>query len=112
MASKGKGEQRQANRPVGRQSMQTESPESGGGQLYKKKADCMVCFLFAIIAHYKKRRNEALKMPNLTTQRRALANAAHRFDQHGTPCLRIPYVSFTENLCRKVCKNESKSSVL
>ena len=48
----GKGEQRQANRPGGRRSKQTDSPESEGGQLYKKKADHLVCFLFAIIAHY------------------------------------------------------------
>ena len=85
--------------------MQTDSPESEGRQLYKKKADYFVCFLFAIIAHYEKRRNKALKTPNLTTKRGALANVAHRFDQHGTPCLRIPYASFTVNLCRKVCKN-------
>ena len=84
---KGKGEHRQANCPGGRRSMQTDSPELGGRQLYKKKADHLVCFLFAIIAHYEKRRKTAFCTSNLTTKRGALANTARRVDQHGTLCL-------------------------
>ncbi len=87
MAGKGKGEQRQAKRPGGSRSKQTDSPEPEGGQLYKKKADHLVCFLFAIIAHYEKRRKTAFCTLNLATQRGALANKARRVDQHGTLCL-------------------------
>ena len=72
---KGKGEHELTYRPGDRRSKQTDSPKSGGEKLYKKKADHLVCFLFAIIAHYEKRRKTASCTPNLTTQRRALANA-------------------------------------
>ena len=47
---KGKGEHRQANRPGGRRSMQTESPESEGRQLYKRKQTTWFAF-FLLLLH-------------------------------------------------------------
>lgn len=41
----------------------------------KRKHTAWFLFSFAIIAHYEKRRKKAYCTPNLTTQRRALANA-------------------------------------
>ena len=101
----GKGEQRQANRSGGRRSKQTDTPESGGGQLYKKKADHLVCFLFAIIAHYEKRRKTSSCTSNWPTQQGAFANTPRCVGRHSTLCWRILHASFTENLRQKVCKN-------
>ncbi len=84
MASKGKGEHGLTYQPGGRRSKQTDSPELGGGQLYKKKADHLVCFLFAIIAHSEKRRKTASCTLNLPTQQGAFANTTRYVGQHNT----------------------------
>ena len=112
MASKGKGEQRQANRPGGRRSMQTDSPESGGGQLYKKKADHLVCFLFAIIAHIVKCRKTGQNEPRLATPHAEMSNAARDVCNRRTRRLKLSPAVFVESSRQNVCKNRRKVRVL
>ena len=86
----GKGEQRQANRSGGRRSKQTDTPESEGGQLYKKESRlhgllsfCYYCTL------WKTSGNGLLHVE--------LANAAGSIRQHSTLCWPTLHVVLTDS---------------